>query len=53
MECSRAPLSFALQVVAKVLYSCLCLLNAVDELPFMDENMFNDFSMDNQKGYYM
>ena len=43
MECSWATLSFSLQIVAKLLYSCLCLIDAIIELHAMDEKMFNDF----------
>ena len=32
MECSWAPLSFAFQIVAKLICFCLCLLDAIVEL---------------------
>ena len=37
MECSWAPLSFSLLIIAKSLYSCLCLLDALIDLKAMDE----------------
>ena len=43
MEHSWAPLSFVLQVVAKLLCSRLYLLDAIIELHAMVEKTFNDF----------
>ena len=43
MKCSWAPLSFALWIVADLLCSCLCFLDATNELHALDEKMFKDF----------
>ena len=43
MKCSCTHLSFALWIVAKLLCSCLRLLDAIVELHAMVEKMFNDF----------
>ena len=43
LECSWAPLSFALHIVAKVLWFCLCSFDAMIELHPMDEELVNDF----------
>ena len=40
---SSDPLSFSLQIVAKLLHSCPCLFGALIELHHMDEKVFNDF----------
>ena len=48
---SWAPLSFALWIVAKLLYSCLCLLDVIVELHAMDEKMFNDFLLESESGF--
>ena len=34
---------FALDILAKLLWFCLCFLDAIVELHAMDENLFNDF----------
>ena len=39
LECSWAPLSFALQIVAKLIFFCLCLFDAIIELRVMVENV--------------
>ena len=36
-------LSYALWIMAKLLYSCLCLFYAIIESHVIDEKMFNDF----------
>ena len=38
-----APLGFALQIVDKLICSCLCLLDAIVDLHTMDERIFNAF----------
>jgi hypothetical protein len=43
LECSRAPLSFSLRTVAKLLFSCLGLLDAIVKLHAIDKKKFNDF----------
>ena len=48
-----APLSFALQSVAKLLWTCLCLFHAIVELHAMDEEMFNDSLIGEWKWIYM
>ena len=42
LECSWAPSSSVLHIMAKLLYFYLCLFDAIIELHAMDENMFND-----------
>ena len=45
LEALRAlmiPLRFSLQIVAKLLCSCLCLFDTIIELHTMDGKMFND-----------
>ena len=41
----------SLQIMTKLLYYSLCLLNAIVELHVVDEQMFNDFLIGN--GSYM
>ena len=38
-----APLSFAFQIVAKLLCSCLCLFDVIIELHAKDEKIVNNF----------
>ena len=49
MEHSRAPLCFALWIMAKLLWSCLCLFDAIFELHVMNETIFNDFLIGKSK----
>ena len=44
-EVLLSPLSFALQIVANLLCSCLCLFDEIVELHPLNEKMFNDFLM--------
>ena len=41
--CSWAPLSFPLQIVAKLICSCHCLFDVIVEVHAMHERVFNDF----------
>ena len=51
-ECSWAPLSFVLQIVAKLLRSCLCFFDAINELHAMDEKCSTTFSLESESGFY-
>ena len=42
LECSWAPLSYSLPIVAKLLYCCLCLFDAIIKVHVVYEKMFNE-----------
>ena len=53
LECSWAPLSFALHVLAKSLCFCLCLFDAIVDLHAMAEKMSNDLSLESDSEFHV
>ena len=53
LEVLGALIGFSLWIVAKLLCSCLSVLDANIELHAMDEKMFNDFLLGGESGFHM
>ena len=54
LELSCASFSFALQIMANLLCSCLCLFDTIAELHAMDEKKQSmTFSLESESGFHM